>query len=208
MRHGLACPDWIDSLGNMQRFFIVILLVFLLSGCSGVRYSEVAPEVKDFHPKRIGVLPVDVGIYPDAKGVIDRIVVEALIDKGWFANVVGGDAINKQIPASEESKRVIYDYISKLKNVSYSDPNLSKGIGELLKVDAFLVVDVAYWHYTQIEDDKVAKVEAEVTMVNANTGQILWKAHHYEAETYTFFKPQLSDMARNLIKKMIGEMPH
>jgi len=198
----------IDSLENMKRFFVFIVLAVLLSGCSGVRYLEVAPEVKDFHPKTIGVLPVDVGAYSDAKGVIDRIVAEVLVDKGWFTSVVSGEAIHKQFSVSEENKRIILDYISKLKNVSYSDPNLSKKIGELLKIDALLVVNVEYWNYTTMEDDKVAKVEAEVAMVNTSTGQILWTAHHYEAEKYTFFKPQLSDVARSLIKKMVGEMPH
>lgn len=192
----------------MRHFVVIVVLGFLISGCGGIRYSEVAPETKDFHPRKIGVLPVDVGTYSEAKGVFDRIVAEVLTDKGWFTTVVGGDLIQKQILVTEENRKTVSDYISKLKNVSYSDPELSKKIGALLKVDAFLVVDLLYWNYTKMEDNQVAKVEAEVIMINADTGQSIWTAHHYEAETYTFFKPQLPDVARNLIKKMIGEMPH
>jgi hypothetical protein len=70
------------------------------------------------------------------------------------------------------------------------------------------MVDLTYWNYTKTEDSKVAKVEAGIRMINANTGQIIWKAHHYEMEEYRFMKPQLPDVARNLMKKMIGEMPH
>jgi len=31
----------------------------ILFGCGGIRYSQVAPNAKDFHPKKIGVLPVE-----------------------------------------------------------------------------------------------------------------------------------------------------
>lgn len=188
---------------------MVILLGLMLFGCAGIRYSEVAPEAKGFHPRQIGVLPVDVGTYEDARGVIDRIVADVLIDKEWFTSVVAAEAIGKQVPPGEDIKKLVFDYIVKLKTVSYSDPEMSKKIGELLKVDAFLVVNLIYWNYTKtIEDDNVAKVEADIKMINANTGQILWKAHHYVAEEYKYFKPQLRSVAKTLIKKMIREMPH
>lgn len=192
----------------MRRCLVIFLLGLVLFGCSGIRYSEVAPEAKDFHPGRIGVLPVDVGTYAEAKGVIDRIVADVLTDKAWFTDVVAAETINKQVLSSEETGKAFLDYTSKLKTVNYSDPELSRKIGELLKIDAFLMVDLTYWNYTKTEDDKVAKVEAGIRMINANTGQIIWKAHHYEMEEYRFMKPQLSDVARNLMKKMIGEMPH
>jgi hypothetical protein len=184
------------------------MLLILLSACGGIRYSEVAPEVKEIHPRTIGILPIDVGAYPDARDAIDKIVADVLLDKGWFATVVSGDAIKKQALASEEIRQAVSDYASKLKNLSYSDPGLSKKIGELLKIDAFLVVDLAYWNYTKADEDNIAKVEAAIAMINANTGQVLWNGHHYEAEKYTFFKPKLPDVARNLMKRMIGEMPH
>jgi len=192
----------------MRRCLVIFFLGLLLFGCSGIRYSEVAPEAKDFHPGRIGVLPVDVGTYTEAKGVIDRIVADVLTDKAWFTDVVAAETINKQVLSSEETGKAFLDYISKLKTVSYSDPELSRKIGELLKIDAFLMVDLTYWNYTKTEDNKVAKVEAGIRMINANTGQIIWKAHHYEMEEYRFMKPQLPDVARTLMKKMIGEMPH
>jgi hypothetical protein len=187
---------------------VVVLLGLMLFGCSGIRYSEVAPEAKDFHPRQIGVLPVDVGTYEDARGVIDKIAADVLIDKKWFTRVVAAETINKQMSSEEDIRKIVPDYLVKLKTVSYSDPEMSKKIGELLKVDALLVVDIIYWNYTKTkEDDDMAKVEAEIKMINANTGQIIWKAHHYVAEEYTYFKPQLRNVAKNLINKMIKEMP-
>ena len=109
---------------------------------------------------------------------------------------------------NEELRKVYLDYISKLKAVNFSDPEMSKKIGEILKVDAFLIVNVDYWNYTKEEDDNVGKVVIEIKMIDANTGKILWKAVHYVADKYTLFKPKLSEVAKSLVKKMIGEMPH
>ena len=41
------------------------LLVLSLAGCGGLRYSQVDPNPSIFHPRRIGVLPVDVGTYEE-----------------------------------------------------------------------------------------------------------------------------------------------
>jgi hypothetical protein len=199
---------WLDVLENMRRFLVITMIGLMFCACSGIRYSEIAPGAKDFHPRRIGILPVDVGTYANARGVIDRIFADVLTDSSWFASVSNAEMVNKQILANEETGKVVLDYVSKLKTVNYSDPELSKKVGELLKIDAFLVVDLIYWNYTKIEDDRVAKVEVAATMINANTGQILWNAHHHEAEKYTFFQPQLPDVAKNMVKKMIAEMPH
>jgi len=73
-----------------------MLLLLALAGCGGIRYSEVSPEAKEFHPKRIGVFPVDVGTYEEARGVIDQIIAGVLIDTKWFTDVVSADAINSR----------------------------------------------------------------------------------------------------------------
>lgn len=192
----------------MRRCLLILLFGLILFGCGGLRYSEVAPEAKNFHPGRIGVFPVDVGIYEDARGVIDRVVAEVLTDQAWFTDVIAAETIKKQAVPTEDIGKIYIDYISKLKTVNFSDPELSRKIGEFFKIDAFLVVDLTYWNYTTAEDNKIAKVEAGIKMINANTGQILWKARHFEVEEYRFIKPRLSDVARNLMKKMISEMPH
>ncbi|MDI6776038.1 MAG: hypothetical protein QMD03_02170 [Syntrophales bacterium] len=191
-----------------KKCFVVILLVLMLSGCGGLRYSQVAPEAKDFHPRRIGVLPVDVGTYEEARGVIDQVIAGVLVDKKWFADVVAADTINNQLQSNEELRKVVMDYLAKLKTVNFSDPELSKKIGELSQIDAFLVVNVDYWNYTVENEKKLAKVGIGIKMVEAGTGKIIWKAGHHLSEDYLLFKPALPDVARDLCKKMIGYMPH
>jgi hypothetical protein len=184
------------------------LLILTLLGCGGLRYSQVAPDAKDFHPKSIGVLPVDVGTYEEARGVIDQVIAGVLVETQWFTDVVAADTINNQLQSNEEFRKNYLDYLSKLKTVNFSDPELSKKIGDVSKIDAFLITNVDYWNYTKENDDKVGKVGIGLKMVDASTGKIMWKAGHHEAESYMLIKPKLPDVAKDLFKMMIKEMPH
>ena len=186
----------------------MMILLLALFGCEGIRYSQVAPEAKDFHPKRIGLFPADVGTYQEARGVVDQIIASVLVETKWFTDVVAADVISKQMQSSEELRKVFYDYISKLRAVNFSDPDLSRKLGEMMKVDAFLLVNVDYWNYTKEKDDKVAKVGMGFKMIDAASGKIMWKAEHYEAESYILIKPAIPNVAKSLVKKMIKEMPH
>ncbi len=185
-----------------------MLLLFALVGCGGIRYSHVAPEAKDFHPKRIGVLPANVGTYEEARGVADQIIAGVLVDTKWFTSVVAAAEMNSRIKLNEANQKVFDDYISKLKAVSFSDPDLSRKLGEMTKVDAFLLVDVDYWNYTKEKGDNVAKVAMGIKMIDATSGKIMWNARHQEVDDYVLLKPALPDVAKSLVKKMIKEMPH
>jgi hypothetical protein len=186
----------------------MMLLLSALVGCGGIRYSHVAPEAKDFHPKRIGVLPADVGTYEEARGIVDQIIAGVLVDKKWFTDVVAADEMNSRIKSSEVNEKVFVDYISKLRAVNFSDPDLSRKLGEMTKVDAFLLVNVDYWNYTIESGDKVAKVVMGIKMIDAASGKIMWNAGHQEVDAYILMKPALPNVAKRLVKSMIKEMPH
>jgi len=195
----------------MKRLCIFTLMVLLLVsffGCGGLRYSWVDSEANNYIPKRIGIFPVDVGIFEEARGVMDQVIAGVLVEKQWFTDVVTADTISKQIQVNEELRKIYLDYITKLKAVNFSDPELSKKIGQISKVDAFLLVNVDYWNYTRENDKKVAKVGFGIKMIDASSGKILWKAGHHEAEDYMLIKPKLLDVAKDVISKMIKEMPH
>jgi len=187
---------------------IALSLILILSGCGGLRYSQVDPDAKNFHPRRIGVLPVDVGPYEEARASVDQMIAGVLIEKGWFNDVVAGDGINRQLQANEELRKVVNDYTAKLKAVNFSDSQLSIRIGELCSVDAFLVVSLDYWNYATENTDKVGRVGLGIKMIDAATGRVLWKAGHSKAEKYWLVKPELPDVAKALAKEMIAEMPH
>ena len=187
----------------------IIALLFLgILGCGGLRYSEVSPEARDFHPRRVAVLPADTRAFAGAKGDVDRLFAEVLSEQKWFADVVGGEVIGRRMKSDETLRQVITDYLAKLANVSFSDPAMSGRIGELTGAEAFLLVRVDYWNYTTENDKKIAKVSLSITMIEAKTGKTLWTAVHHKISDYMIIKPDLPDVARALIREMIGYMPH
>jgi hypothetical protein len=186
---------------------VTTLLLLALVGCGGLRYSRVAPEAKDFHAKRIAVLPADTRTFGESKGDIDRLFAEVLSQKKWFDAVVGGEAISGRMVSDATFRQAVTDYQAKLANVSFSDPELSAKIGEMTGTEAFFVVRVDYWNYTTQDDKKVAKVSLTVTLIEAKTGNTIWTAGHSRISDYVIIKPDLPDVARDLISEMIGHMP-
>ena len=194
----------------LKRWKTVVPAVLFLGilGCGGLRYSEVSPEARDFHPRRIAVLPADTRAFAEAGGDVDRLFAEALSERKWFADVVGGEAIGRRLESDEAFRQVVTDYLAKLGNVSFSDPALSGRLGELTGAEAFLLVRVDYWNYTTENDKKIAKVSLSITMIEAKTGKTLWMAAHHKISDYLIIRPDLPDVAKDLIREMIGYMPH
>jgi len=188
--------------------FLALFIFFTLSACGGIRYSQVSPSAGDFHPKTIGVLPVDVGTYGEARGVADQIISGILVEKGWFSDVASPERVRSQMAYNADLRKAVVDYLTKLKTVNFSDPELSKKIGEHYKIDAFLIVNVDFWNYTTQGKDKVAKVGFAAKLVDAETGKIMWEAGHHEVKDYWLIKPDLADLAEEVAGKIIGAMPH
>jgi hypothetical protein len=193
------------------RLFVKCILLFLILttiACSGLRYSQVDPAAKDFHPQRIAIFPVvDVGPYEEARGNVEQITAGVLVEKKWFADVIDTASLSRQIQANEELRKAMTDYLLKLRSLSFSDPDLSRKIGELANVDAFLLVSVDLWNYAVENDKKVAKVGIGMRLIEASTGKIIWKAGHHKSESYMLFKPALPDVARSLVRDMVDYMP-
>ena len=194
----------------MKAWGAAALAILLLGffGCGGLRYSHVSPEAKDFHPRRIAVLPADVKTFPEAKGSIDSLISEALSERKWFAAVVGGEEVGRRLETDEPLRQAVAEYLAKLDKVSFSDPALSGRIGELTRAEAFVLVRVDYWNYTKENDKKVGKVSLSLTLIEAGTGKIVWTAGHQRASDYLIMKPALPDVARDIIREMIDYMPH
>jgi len=198
-----------------KLFVKCILMIFVLAtiACTGLRFSQLAPEAKDFHPQKVAVFPVEMLNYEEAKGsrgVVEQIVAGSLVEKKWFADIMDTESLNRQLLANEELNKAMTEYLSKLRTVNFSDPDLSKKIGELAKVDAFLLVSVDGWDYTVQKDEKVAKVGMTMRLYEASTGKLMWKAGYDKTESYKFefLKPELRKVARDVIREMIVFMPH
>jgi len=194
---------------SVWRVLVGALFFVMLSACGELRFSQVAPDAGAFHPVRICVLPVDPGAYKkEAKGRAGGLIVDVIKRKGWFSTVVSPEDVAGVMENNGKLKRAVTDYLSKLKEVHFSDPDISRYIGKTVHVDALLVVEVDFWHYTVQGDDKLAKVGFSMNLVEASTGKIMWKANHSDTKSYTWFKPDLVGFARGVAKDMISYMPH
>jgi hypothetical protein len=195
-------------MGKFFTRFILVIAVLSAIACGGLRFSQLDPAAKDYHPKRIAVFPADVGTYEEARNHMEQIVPGVLMEKKWFSDITDTASLNRQIQANDELRKAMADYLSKLQTLNYSDPALSKKIGELTKTDAFLLVAVDYWNYTVEKDTKLAKVSVGVKLIDAETGKIMWKAGHHLADSYMLLKPELSKVARSVVNDLVKEMPH
>jgi len=188
---------------------ILVLAVISLAACGGLRFSQVSPEAKNFHPKRIAIFPVEVvGSTEEARGSVEQVVAGVVADTGWFADITDASQVSRQILTNDELLKITNDYLSKLRMVNFSDPELSKKIGEIVKADAFLMLSIDTWTYAVEKEDKVAKVSLGMKLYEAASGKLMWKAGHQLSETYTFFKPDLAKVARKVAREMIDYMPH
>jgi len=194
-------------MGRCFTRFILIIAVLSAIACGGLRFSQLDPAAKDFHPQRIAVFPADVNTFEESRQPIEQIVPGVLIETKWFADIVDTASLNRQVQANDELRKVMTDYVSKLQTLNYSDPVLSRRIGELTKTDGFLMVAVDYWNYTVEKGDKIARVSIGLRLIDAQTGKIMWKAGHDDKETYLLLKPELAKVARSIVKKMVSEMP-
>ena len=190
-----------------KLFVKCILMIFVLTtmlaclSAGRLRFSQLAPEAKDFHPQKVAVFPVEMLNYEEtkgARGVVEQIVAGSLVEKKWFADITDTESLNRQILVNEELSKAMTEYLSKLNTLNFSDPDLSKKIGELAKVDAFLLVSVDAWNYTVEKDEKVAKVSMGMKLYEASTGKLMWKAGHDITESYMLIKPDLPKVARDV----------
>jgi len=194
---------------KILRLCALMILILTLTACGGLRYSQVFPEAKDFHPQKIVIFPVDiVGSNEEARGSVEQIVAGVLAEKKLFTDIIDTESLNRQLSANEELRTTMIDYLTKLRTVNFSDPDLSKKIGALTKADAFLLVSVDTWNYTVEKGDKVGKVSLGMKLYEATTGKIMWKAGHQIADSYLLIKPSLPKIARNVVMEMIAYMPH
>lgn len=199
--------------GKMRTFRSVagLALAFTLmafSGCGDLQYVKASPEAKNFHPKTIGVLPVDVGINVEAKGTIDKIIADDLTRRRWFQKVLPSATIQDGLSKEAELGKAVTDYMSKLTTVNFSDPDLSKKMGSVFQVDALLVSTLDFWEYTTLGENKIARIAVAMTLVEADSGAVIWSARHEVQEKYRWFRPELSKVAGKTVGLVIDKMPH
>lgn len=196
------------KIGKFCIWFVLIISVLLVVACGGLRFSQLDTDATDYHPRKVAVFPVSVGSYEEARNPVEKIVPAELAAKKWFTSVIDTASLNSQIQSNNELRQLVTDYISKLNTLNYSDPELSGKISQLIDADAFLFVTVEEWRYTVEKEKNYANASIGVKLIDPATGKIMWKAGHHLGKSYMMIKPDLPDVARDVVQDMVDEMPH
>lgn len=189
-------------------FFLATWLIITLGGCGDIRFSQIEPGARDFHPQALALLSLDVVGHEEARAVVDRLITDGLTDKKYYKKVLSAQAVYSLSQKDEALRTATAAYLGKLEAVNFSDSDLSRKIGGILGVDVFLLVNIDYWYYTREADKNVAKVGLSMRLINADNGFMIWKAGHDLAPDYVIIKPELNSIAADVVGQMIGAMPH
>ncbi len=191
----------------MKKLLFPLSAAFLLSGCAGVNFSQVNPEAKDFHPKSIAVMPATVGEYESSRDIVEQAILTSLLKTGYFENVVDNSSVKTQVAGSSELANDVSAFIQKLNTIGVADKEALSRIKTSVNAESIFLTYVTSWGYGRSEGNKVARVGLGVKLVNAENGQLVWKANHEVTEDYTIMKPDLNDMAKDVMEVLIKEMP-
>jgi hypothetical protein len=182
-------------------------LILFIAGCGGLQEVWEGPGARMFRPQAIAVLPPMASQYDNAREDIQEVLSNALNRTANIERVVSPENVTDIFQASKEAFDALVFYFSRLEMTGQSDKDSAVKLGKSLNVDSFLVVRVNSWEYMRKEGDNVARVGLGLRLVDATTGTTVWKARHERSISYMFYRPNLKDVAKELVAEMIQVMP-
>ncbi|MGA1866942.1 MAG: hypothetical protein ACMUJM_00185 [bacterium] len=191
----------------IYTFFLMVLFLLAL-GCAGApKYSKIYPTEKVFHPRKIVALP-SITEHLETTGVcLDELIVTSLQKKGVFDHVLESYTIKSYLQSDTDLYASVEDLLNKLSDSDTCPAELAQQITKKLDVEAILVTGVTDWSYGTPKEEKIAKTGLWFKLINPSTGKIYWDARHAIEKKYSFKKPPLCDMSKELIEELFNEMP-
>jgi len=191
----------------LRRAFVICLLPLVVVGCGGLQEVWEGPGAKMFRPQAIAVLPPMASQYDSAREDIQEVLSSTLNKVANIERVVSPENVTDVFQGSKEAFDALVFYFSRLEMTGQSDKDSAVKLGKALNVDSFLVVRVNSWEYVRKEGDNVGRVGLSLRLVDATTGTTVWKARHERSSSYMFYRPNLKDIAKELVAEMIKAMP-
>jgi hypothetical protein len=182
-------------------------LLLVGAGCGGLQEVWEGPGARVFRPQAIAVLPPMSSQYDSAREDIQEVIASALNRIAHIERVVAPEQVTDIFQGSKEAFDALVFYFSRLEMTGQSDKESAVKLGKALNVDSFLIVRVNSWEYVRKEGDNAGRVGLSLRLIDATNGTTVWKARHERSSSYMFFKPNLKDVARDLVDEMIKEMP-
>jgi len=181
--------------------------LLISAGCGGLQEVWEGPGARVFHPQAIAVLPPMASQYDSAREDIQEVISSALNRIAHIERVVAPEQVTDVFQGSKEAFDALVFYFSRFEMTGQSDKESAVKLGKALNVDSFLVVRVNSWEYVRKEGDNVGRVGLSLRLIDATNGTTVWKARHERSSSYMFYKPNLKDVAKDLVDEMIKQMP-
>ena len=181
--------------------------LLISAGCGGLQEVWEGPGARVFRPQAIAVLPPMASQYDSAREDIQEVISSALNRIAHIERVVAPEQVTDVFQGSKEAFDALVFYFSRFEMTGQSDKESAVKLGKALNVDSFLVVRVNSWEYVRKEGDNVGRVGLSLRLIDATNGTTVWKARHERSSSYMFYKPNLKDVAKDLVDEMIKQMP-
>jgi len=194
----------------MKKFILFAMLAVALTGCAGLNYNQESGNAAQFHPKTTVILPVKMPEGMELEGEkIGNILTDALTSSKNYGSVIDPSTTRNQL-ASKDNKELsdnVTSYLAKLIITGVSDGELSKKIGNAYHADTIIFADMSRYGYISFGGTKYGEVGFSIKVIDSASGTVYWKAGHTDQESYVIFKPDLGEMARTLMQKVISYSP-
>lgn len=185
---------------------LLILLITVLSSCSGLQEMWEGPAAQGFYPKTVAILPIS-GVYDSAREDVEEVVAKVLMKSRKVEKVVPPEQVTDTFQTTKDAFDALVTYFTRMETTGQSDKQSAMKIGQALNADSLLVVKVNAWEYTREEGDNIARVGLSMRLIDAINGAIVWKARHQIQEGYLWMRPDMKELATKLTSDMVKFMP-
>ncbi len=192
---------------KIRTCLILLFGALTFPGCGGLDQVWEGPRAERFLPTSLAVLPPIVGDLDGAREPAHQVVITALRKDKVYDQILGAEQVNTILREDQDAVGALVNYYNKLETDGKSDREEAGRLGQILRVDAFLVVKVDDWEYVRAEGDNLAKVTFTFRLVDTASGSTIWRAKHHTVKSYWFFKPKLRDLAEKLAERMVAHLP-
>jgi hypothetical protein len=185
-----------------------MFMSLLLTACGGLQDTWEAPGAETFRPTSIAVLPPIEGSFAGSRDGAYAAVASALKKSGRYPTAIEPEQVTGAITSSNEVREALTRYISTFETAGVSEKESAGRLAQALKTQALVVVKVSAWEYLKMDGNKYGRVGLELRLIDAQKGTLVWKGRHEEKESYTFFKPNLNEIAEDVAQYIVKYMPH
>ncbi len=193
---------------KIRSFVLLAMFALFVTGCGSLNYNQASQNASKFHPQMTVLLPVKMQDGYDTAGEeLHNKFTEDLTTSGVFGKLIDPATARNQMIANKSLSDAVTAYLSKLYITGVSDAELSRKIGEEYNSDTIIVADVSRLGFVSLDGKKSAEVSLGIKVIDAATGAVYWKAAHTDRASYMFFAPNLSEMARDVMKNILSYAP-